>query len=148
MLTVLTTAWRDAAALPRDRKTLRNFGVVVGGVLAGVALYLVWMAGWEPSAVSTTLGAIGGLLLLLGMLAPRLLGPAYPVWMALALVLGTVMTAVLLTLVFYLVVTPIGLLMRAVGKDPMHRTPDASQETYWIERTPESHAVKRMEKFY
>ncbi len=148
MFSVFTTAWKDAAALPRDRMTLRNFGVVVGGVLVALAVYLTWRGGWNAGAASVITGSIGVLLVLLGLSVPRSLAPIYPVWMALALVLGTVVTAVLLTLVFYLVVSPIGLLIRLAGKDPMNRKPDPTRATYWIDRTPESNDVKRMEKYY
>jgi CBS domain containing-hemolysin-like protein len=148
MFTVFSTAWKDAAALPRDRKTLRNFGLVVGSVLLLLALYLMWTGDWSAGTGAMISGTIGSLLVLLGGLFPRSLSPIYPVWMALALVLGTIMTAVLLTLVFYLVVTPIGLLMRLAGKDPMNRKPDAALATYWTEREPASNDVKRMEKYY
>lgn len=148
MLTVFRTAWKDASALPRDRKTLRSFGLVVGGVLLALALYLIWKGGWTLGPGSLGTGSIGALLAALGLISPGLLAPVYPVWMALALVLGTIMTTVLLTLVFYLVVSPIGLLMRLAGKDPMSRKPDPTLATYWIERSPESNDVKRMEKYY
>ena len=72
----------------------------------------------------------------------------YRGWMRFAVILGTIMTRVLLTLVFVLVVTPIGLILRLVGKDPMHRKPDPSKETYWIRREAEANDPARMEKFY
>ncbi|MFT4603415.1 MAG: hypothetical protein ACI9W4_000129 [Rhodothermales bacterium] len=148
VFSILSKARKEASALPRDRKTLRNFGVVVGGVLIALAVYLAWSDGWIPGTGPVITGTIGGLLVLFGLGAPRVLAPIYPLWMALALVLGTVMTTVLLTLVFYLVVSPIGFLMRMAGKDPMNKKPDATLATYWIERTPESNDVKRMEKYY
>ncbi|NNE71260.1 MAG: hypothetical protein HKN29_12970, partial [Rhodothermales bacterium] len=116
--------------------------------LMGIAAYLAWRAGWHPGTAAMVLGTLGLALFLAGLVAPGILRGIYPVWMALALVLGTIMTTVLLTLVFYLIVTPIGLVLRLVGKDPMHRRPDASLTTYWITRSDESNDVGRMEKYY
>lgn len=145
---MIRSAWKEASALPRDRKTLRNFGLVVGIVLVGVATFFSWKSAWAPSPLTVSAGIAGLSLLAAGLLVPRLLGPVYPVWMAFALVLGTIMTAVLLSLVFYLVVTPIGLVLKVLGKDPMHRRPDPSLASYWIARSEESNDVKRMEKYY
>lgn len=58
-------------------------------------------------------------LLLLDMIAPALFKPAAKVWFALSHVLGTVMSKVLLTVVFLVVLTPVGLLRAMLGKDPM-----------------------------
>lgn len=138
--------WQEAKALPRDRRTLRRFGVLVGGVLLAIAFVLSLRAGFQLTVSTVVVGGIGLLLLVPGLLVPGMLDRIYPLWMALALALGAVMTRVLLTLVFYLVVTPTGLVMRALGKDPMNRTPDPGQETYWILRDPAENAPERMEK--
>lgn len=62
---------------------------------------------------------IGTGLLLLDMIAPALFKPAAKVWFGLSHVLGTVMSKVILTLVFFVVLTPMGLLRGLLGKDPM-----------------------------
>lgn len=145
---MIRSAWKEASALPRDRKTLRNFGLVVGIVLVGIAIFFSWRNAWATSPVTMAAGVAGVSLLAAGLLFPRLLRLLYPVWMAFALILGTIMTAVLLSLVFYLVVTPIGLVLKMLGKDPMHRRPDPSLPSYWIARSEESNDVRRMEKYY
>ena len=62
---------------------------------------------------------IGTGLLLLDMIAPALFKPAAKVWFGLSHVLGTVMSKVILTLTFFVVLTPMGLLRSLLGKDPM-----------------------------
>jgi len=111
---------------PRD---LRKFGLMVGGVLLALGLWFVfrhkpWHAWfWLP----------GSVLLLLGAVAPRSLKYVYVGWMALAFTLGLVMSTVLLTVFFYLVVTPIGLVARLAGKDFLARKwSDGS--SYWLLR--------------
>lgn len=145
---MLKNAWREANHLPQTPKVLRNFGLVVGGALLLLAAFLFWRADWQAGTLVMALGVGGLTLVITGLLVPGALRPLYPVWMTLALVLGTIMTAVLLTAVFYLIVTPIGLLMRLAGKDPMNRRPDPKQATYWIKRAPESNHPSRLEKFY
>jgi hypothetical protein len=58
------------------------------------------------------------------------------------------MTRVILTLVFFLVVTPIGLVMRMIGKDPLTKGADESADTYWIPRTYPTRDRSRLLKYY
>ncbi len=146
---------RKAAAIREElheldfgRRSLRSFGLVVGGVFMGIAVFILWRRGWEPSAVVYGLGGFGGALVLFGLLAPMLLRPVYRVWMGLALVLGFVMTRVLLSLVFFGVMLPIGLALRLVGKDLLHGRPDSALPTYWIEKEEADDSPKRLERYY
>ncbi len=140
--------WDEIRGIEAGDRQVRSFGRLVGGVLVALALGLAWRQGWTPGALPVGLGVAGAVLALGGWLAPRLFRPLYRVWMGLALVLGFVMTRVLLTLVFFLAVTPIGLLLRLFGKDPLHRRPDPSAPTYWIEKTYRDDTPKRLEKYF
>ncbi len=138
----------ELLALDAGKKALRSFGVVVGAVLLGIAVVVAWRNGWTVTPAAGWLAGLGGALVVLGGLAPRLLRPVYYLWMALALVMGFVMTRVLLTLVFFLLITPIGLVMRLAGKDPMHRRPDPDADSYWIEKDYIDDSAERLEKYY
>ena len=74
------------------------------------------------------------MLVVLGTVAPRVLRLIYVGWMSLAFFLGFVVSNILLTLFFYVVVTPIGLIARLAGKDFLNRKLDAQTESYWIIR--------------
>ncbi len=116
--------------LDQSPRALRNFGVLVGGVLLAFAAVGFWRSrGWWPWA-----GGPGFALTALGVLAPRSLRRLHLGWMALAFVLGTVMGSVLLTLVYFLAVTPIGWLARWRGKDFLRRRPAPVGGTYWLPR--------------
>ncbi len=137
--------WR---ALDVSRSALRSFGRTVGLVfvaLGGVSL-------WRHHGAVTTPGGVllgaGSLLVVLGFVAPRVLKPVYRVWMLLAFAMGFVMTRVLLTAVFFGVVTPIALLRRALGHDPMRRQRDPAATTYWIARTPSDDPKAEMERSF
>lgn len=71
-------------------------------------------------------------------LRPGLLHPLNRLWTALARVLSRVTTPVVCGLLFYLVVTPVALLMRLSGKDPLRLRRETNRETYWLDRPPES----------
>lgn len=140
--------WQEIRGLDTGWRALRSFGLVVGAVLVGIAAVVLWRRGWEPDAAVRWLGGAGAALVLLGALAPGVLKPVYRVWMGLALVLGFVTTHVILAVLYYFVFTPIGLVMRLAGKNPMHPRPDPGAATYW---TPKAHAGtprERMEKYY
>lgn len=144
---MITTIRHELRTLDVSGKALRSFGYAVGAVLVGIAAIVCWRSGWPPGPVAYGLAGAGGLLLFAGLVAPVALRPVYRAWMVLAFVLGYVMTRVVLTLVYYLLVTPIGLVRRALGKDPV-RGPDRSVSTYWIARDDASSSPARLEKYY
>jgi hypothetical protein len=115
--------------LKREPRDLRKFGLMVGGVFLVLGLWFLfrhkpWHAWfWLP----------GSLLVLFGAMAPRALKHIYTGWMAFAFSLGMVVSAVLLTLFFYLVVTPIGLVARLFGKDFLARK-RCNASSYWLRR--------------
>jgi len=74
--------------------------------------------------------------LVVALAAPRLLGPLNRLWTRFGLLLHQIVSPVVLGIMFFLVVTPIGLLMRAFGKDPLRLRFDAGARSYWIDRTP------------
>ena len=130
----------DIKSLNTGPRELRKFGLVVGGVFALLAL-LWWFRGRHflifaiPSAP----------LLLFGLVWPQALRYVYIAWMSAAFALGAIVSTVLLTFFYYLVVTPVGLTARACGKDFLGRRFDRSSTSYWIPR--ESPARKRHDEY-
>jgi hypothetical protein len=117
--------------LDRSPRALRRFGFTVGLVILLLGSVLVWRhhaAGWP-------LISIGAILIAAAGLAPVTLKHIHGTWMILSLALGWVMTRILLTIVFFLVVTPVGLLQRLFGKRTLDVAlrPDAA--SYWQPRT-------------
>jgi len=136
----------DAAArLARaEGRRLRAFGLTVGGALIVLAAFLLWKQrpAW-PYA-----GGLGALGILLGLALPRWLRPVERVWMKVARVMGWVMTRVILTLVFFLVFTPIGLGMRLFGRDPLSLSIDRRAASYWIPRAAGKRPPESMERMF
>lgn len=120
----------EISELKTDPATLRKFGLVVGAVFAGLGAWF-W---WRHRTAYPWFLAPAAPLLVLGAFAPTLLKEVYRVWMTLALVMGLVMSTVILTLFYYLVVTPVGLAARVAGKDFLSRRLSPDTKTYWIKR--------------
>jgi hypothetical protein len=122
-------------------KEIRSFAWIVSAALLLIAAY----QGWRGAAqwVWITLLAIAAVLLLGAAVAPSLLRPVYRAWMRLGEVLAWVNTRIILTLVFFLVVTPIGLVMRLFGRSPMAAR---RGDSYWIDVDPHSYGDRHVEK--
>lgn len=125
-----------------DRKGLREFGLVTGGIVAVIfGLFFPWLL---DRPVPRWPWIIFGVLAVMGLAVPMALGPVYRTWMKFGLLMSKIMTPLIMGIVFFLTVTPMALLMRLVGKDSMARRLDRSAESYRVE----SHAnpPKRLEK--
>jgi hypothetical protein len=108
----------------RDRSNdARSFGRGVGGFCVLAALYEIWRG---RTTLAWTLGAVGVTLLALSWLAPRALAVPSRIWWRFAEALGWVNMRVLLTLFFFVVLTPLGLLARLFGSDSLRRRRAAS----------------------
>lgn len=96
----------------------RSFGISVGVVLLLIAAFLLWRGRMLGAEIT---GGIGAALLLFGLTHPPLLKYPSKAWWAMAGVLGYVNARVILTVAFLVVLTPIGLIWRAIGRDPLQR---------------------------
>jgi hypothetical protein len=94
----------------------RSFGISVGTVLLGIAAFLIWRG---RITLAEIFGAIGAVLLVLGLTRPMWLKWPSAVWWKFAMVLGYINARVILTVAFTLVLTPMGLLWRVIGRDPL-----------------------------
>ena len=95
-----------------EKSDLRKFGVSVGIIL----LLFAGLLFWKDRASFQVFLVIGSILLAFGLILPVILKPVYRVWMTFAIILGWFMTRAILFLLFYGVLTPIGLIMRLFGK--------------------------------
>ncbi len=119
-------------ATPTDAE-LRKFGLIMA-VAAVLLAGLAWYKGSQDGAVRLIAAAL--VFSLAALTWKRALLPLYKVWMVIGGFLGFVNSHLLLALVFYLVFTPIGLVMRLIRRDPLERRfPGSdSRQSYWIRR--------------
>jgi hypothetical protein len=111
------------------RQEGRNFAFTVG--LAFITLgTIAWWRGRET--VSTAAWVVGGALLVAGLFVPTRLGPVQQAWMRLAHMMARVTTPIFMGIVYFVVLTPIAVLMRSFGRNPLtiHHSPN----TVWVSR--------------
>jgi len=110
----------------------RGFGFVFAGFFALVSALSWWRghAGWHWTV------PLAALFLLVALVYPRLLNPLNKLWLKFGLLLYKVVNPIVLGLLFFLTIMPIGLIMRAFGKDFLRLKVDSSASSYWIDRTP------------
>jgi len=110
----------------------RSFGLIVGGILAAIGAFQYF----GGSALYLAFAGPGALLVIFGLVAPKLLHPLNVLWTKLGLLLGRIVTPVVMFLVYATTVVPIGLLLRLFGKDLLRLKPIDADGSYWINRSP------------
>jgi hypothetical protein len=108
----------------------RKSAMLVAAVLLAVAAWNLYRG---RMTVVLVFGALGGALVIAGLLVPPAARAFHTAWMRFAVALGHVNSRVLLTLVYYLGVTPYGFVTRLVGRDPLRRR-GGRAGSYWVER--------------
>lgn len=110
-----------------DRKKLREFGITIGIVLSLLGVFLLVRK--KDYFYCFILFSI--LFFFCGFALPFVLKIPYRLWMALAAVMGWVMSRIILGILFYVVLTPIGLFLRMAGKDFLNLKFDRKAKSYW-----------------
>jgi len=119
----------ELKTLEISKKILRKFGVMVGGIFLLIGFWIYYSS---QNFVGLIFLFIGTMLLVSGLIFTTTLSLVYKVWMGLAFALGWLMSRILLTILFYFVITPIGLLAKLVGKDFLDINYKMKKESYWI----------------
>jgi len=113
-----------------DRKGLRSFGLTTGTIVAGLfGLVLPWLLG---HSLPLWPWVLCGVLVMWACLAPVSLRPVYRVWMRFGLLMSRITTPIILSIVFFLVITPVALIRGWLGKDSMSRRLDEKMTTYRV----------------
>ena len=110
----------------------RSFGIVFTLVFLAVGVWVV--SGGQSKGWLFFVSA--ALFLVVAIARPSILGPLNRAWAKLGLLLGQVFNPILLGVVFFLVVTPMAVIRRLLGKDSLHLKSKANLESYWIDRSP------------
>ncbi len=134
----------DIKQLKTSDRDLRKFGLMVGGVFGVLGLLFLW----RHKLFYAYFLWPGAVLLLFGVVLPRSLKWVYLAWMSVAFVLGFVMAHVILTLFFFLVLTPIGLVARLFGQDFLSLKLDRTAKSYWISRKSKATSPAAYERQY
>ena len=129
----------------RSLRAEREFGVIVGGVLLLISVW--WIYRGKFHHVSPITLSAGAALILLGLVFPRALVVPNKAWMVLAEVLSFVTTRIILAFVFFGIVTPIGVVKRLFGWDPLQRRA-ARGDSYWKPYAERQRDPRHYEKMF
>ena len=117
----------------------RNFGLVFFFVFLIVGLWPLLNGG--PFRIWSIVIAI--IFLILGLMNSKLLTPLNKLWFKFGLFLGTIVSPFIMGIIFFLVVTPIGFVMRIIGKDLLNKKYDNKKKSYWINRGKTKSTMKQ-----
>lgn len=133
----------EKSKIKRSKKELRKFGITMAIALAIIGCLILW----RQKKYYQVFWGLSSLFLFSGLLLPVILGPVYKLWMTLSSVMGWFMSRVILIILFYLILTPIAILMRILGKDFLNIKFDKGLvESYWIPRELDKSQKKDYEK--
>ena len=127
--------------IPNSNKDIRGFGITIGIILFIISS-LIYYYGKD---LYQTIAIIASIFIGLGLILPQLLKPIYFVWMIFAAILGWIMTRVILSLVFYLIITPIALLTKLLGEDFLALR-KVESDSYWNYRDSSEETSQNYEK--
>lgn len=121
----------------------KSFGLVFAGVFTVIAFWPLLFHGGSVRII-WLLGALG--FLLVSFLAPHLLKPLNRLWFKFGLLLSKIVSPIVMGIIFFVTVTPIGLIRRMKNPDPLNQAFDAEAESYWIVRDTAEQAPTSMRK--
>ncbi|MFL3006673.1 MAG: SxtJ family membrane protein [Candidatus Neomarinimicrobiota bacterium] len=131
----------EFTSIKSTRKDLKNFGFTIGFILliiGGVLFY-------KENFLFVYFLSIGSMLIGLGGIAPSVLMPIYKIWMICAVIIGWIMTRVILSVLFFSIITTIGIFTRLIGKDFLSLK-SRNQKSYWNSRDREYELNQDYEK--
>ena len=114
----------------------RAFGVVFTIVFVVIGLWPLIAGGDAGARLNGWWLGGGAVILTVALVRPGMLGPANRLWLNVGLLLHRVVNPVVMAAMFYIVLTPLAVVMRLAGRDSMHRTFDRETASYWIAREP------------
>ena len=114
-----------------SRKEQRNFGIVMAVAISVLGLIRWALHGFD--GLPMRFFYVAAAFLVPGLIAPRVLKPVFIIWMKFSLLLNWIMTRVILSLAFFLMIVPTSIILRLAKKDPMNRAWDPNAASYWEE---------------
>lgn len=128
----------------RAAEELRKFGLTLFcamGFLGGLVL-------WRKGDTGFFFWGMGIMILLAGLIKPRLLGSIHKGWMGISFLTSFFVTHLILALMYYVFFTPMGLVIKALGKDLLRLKHDEDVKSYWIRRPRTEFVRERYEKMF
>lgn len=125
MSSLVSISWKPS------EKELKAFGrsLLIGFSIIGLVLYFYF----ELPNTAVGIFALGVLAFFLSYFSPRLAMIIYYPWMGISMVMGTIVSTLIVAFIYFVLLTPVGLLFKLIGRDPLSRKFDKDASTYWEE---------------
>lgn len=123
----------DIAELPSTDAVLKKFGLTIGGVMIVLAIVSQWKHWWNEWTIVGVILA-GTALCGTGMFAPGLLKKIHHLWMSFAIIIGSIVSRIILSIIFFLILTPVALIARMAGKTFLPGIKKNPPGSLWIQR--------------
>lgn len=120
----------ELKAIKSTKKELMKFGILLGIVFGLIGAYLYW----DGKIINYYFFIFALLITSIGILFPKYLLPLHKVWMGLAIILGFFVSRIVLSLLFYFVVTPLGVALRILGNDLLKMKIEKNADSYWVKK--------------
>ena len=133
--------FEELNSIKSSRKDLKNFGVAIGLVLMMIGVFLFV----KEKDLFIYFFLVGLALIIIGVITPVILKPIYKIWMIFAVIIGWIMTRVILSVLFFLIITTIGIFTRLIGKDFLNLK-TKNNVSYWNIRNKEYELNQDYEK--
>ena len=117
----------------------RNFGLVFFIIFLILGLWPIT----NGEEIRIWLILLAFIFLILGIMESKLLSPLNRLWFKFGMMLGAIVAPIVMGAIFFIVVTPIGIVMSIIGKDLLNKKHDKKKETYWIKRIKPTGSMKR-----
>ncbi|MFA7421839.1 MAG: SxtJ family membrane protein [Melioribacteraceae bacterium] len=134
----------EIKALDISAKSIKKFGLVVGGVFAVLGALLIWKDVWHSTRI---VFLVAGIILIVGALVrskSEEMKIVYRIWMGIAFFLGWIMSRVILSILFYFVLAPIGFMAKIFGKQFLDLTFKSGKTSYWIPKEKKQTDYEKM----
>ena len=138
--------FQEIKSLDTSSKEIRKFGLVIAIALGVIGSFVYVKFG--NLDVGGWFWGIGLLFLILGFILPTVLRPVYRIWMLFAYFIGGIVSRVILTVLFYVVLTPTGLVLKLFGKDVLDHNFDKRRESYWVKKDMSGITKEQYSKMY
>ena len=128
-------------SIKSSKKDLKSFGYTIGFILLIIGVFLLV----REKDLFIYFFSIGSVLIGLSLIAPTVLKPVHKIWMIFAVIIGWIMTRVILSVLFFSIITSIGIFTRLIGKDFLNLK-SKNNESYWNIRNKEHELNQNYEK--
>jgi len=124
---------KDIVSIKSSPKELKKFGLLVGGVLIIISGFAIWKQWWTPYFTYTVV-VCGVTLVFLGILFPASLKIIHHYWMGFAIILGSIISRIILSFLFYFILTPLAITAKLFNKRFFFLYKEKKRSSYWIDR--------------